>query len=99
MGTRDIRFFSGGEIKLIKIIIRMALSIYQALRNKNKLSVFVVDEMFDALDDDKSVMLVQIINKLRNYFNQIIIITHNTALSSYFTNKVEFYKEEYTKIK
>jgi DNA repair exonuclease SbcCD ATPase subunit len=97
-GIRDISQFSGGEKKLLKLIIRLALGIYQAMKNKVKYDFFVLDEATDALDQERRLGFIDIINSLRKYFKQILIISHSEELMGYFPNRIEFIKDSYTKI-
>lgn len=95
---RDISRYSGGEKKLLKLIIRLSLSIYQAMKNKVKYGIFVLDECTDTLDSEKRLEMVEIIKGLNKYFNQILIVSHSEELQGHFSNKIEFVKDEYTKI-
>lgn len=79
-GSRDISSFSGGEQKLLRTILRIALAIFQAQRAGKKLEVFFIDEAFDALDRDNAVRLLGILAKLQERFNQVFIISHTDDL-------------------
>ena len=98
-GVRDISKFSGGEKKLLKLIIRLSLSIYQSIKNKVNYGLFVLDEIFDAIDSNRRIEMIEIINNLTKNFEQILIVTHSDELQGYFQNTLEFVKDDYTKIK
>jgi len=75
--SRDIRFFSGGEKKLLKSLIRLSLSIFQSQKSGKSYKVLLIDEIFDNLDSDNSVTLLKMIYNLKSLFNQIFIISHS----------------------
>lgn len=97
-GIRDISQFSGGEKKLLKLIIRLALGIYQSIKNKVKYSCFFLDEATDALDQERRLEFVNIIQGLNKYFKQVMFITHSEDMVGSFPTKLEFVKDGYTKI-
>lgn len=79
-GTRDVSAFSGGEQRLLRMALRIALAIFQAQRAGKKLEVFFVDEAFDALDRDNASRLLNILVKLKDRFNQVFIVSHDDSL-------------------
>jgi DNA repair exonuclease SbcCD ATPase subunit len=68
------------------------------MKNKVKYDFFVLDEATDALDQERRLGFIDIINSLRKYFKQILIISHSEELMGYFPNRIEFIKDSYTKI-
>lgn len=92
MGSRDISSFSGGEQKMLRTILRLALAIFQAQRAGKKLEVFFVDEAFDALDRENAVRLLNILGKLQERFNQVFIVSHTDDLIGDLPNVVRLEK-------
>jgi len=91
-GTRDISRFSGGEQKLLRTIIRLALGLFQAQRTGNKLEVFFMDEAFDSLDRENAQRLLQILASLKNRFNQVFVVSHSDELILDFPCRIDLSK-------
>lgn len=92
LGERDVGDFSGGEQKLLKSIIRIALAVFQAQRHGSKYEVMIIDEIFDALDRDNALKVLQILYSLKNRFQQIIVVSHTDDLLIEFPVRLNFTK-------
>lgn len=92
MGERDIRDFSGGEQKLLKSVIRIALAVFQAQRSGSRYEILIIDEAFDALDRENAMKVLEILASLQDRFNQIIIISHTDELLCEFPVRINFKK-------
>jgi DNA repair exonuclease SbcCD ATPase subunit/predicted phosphodiesterase len=90
---RDIKYFSGGEKKLLKTIVRLSLSLFQSQRSGNSYKLLFMDEAFDALDRDNSILLLRIIYNLKSKFNQIFIISHSTDILGNLSKCIRFEKD------
>jgi DNA repair exonuclease SbcCD ATPase subunit len=88
--SRDIKYFSGGEKKLLKSIVRLGLSLFQSQRSGSSYRLLFMDEAFDALDRDNSILLLRIIYNLRLKFNQIFIISHSTDILGNLSKCIRF---------
>jgi len=91
-GSRDISDFSGGEQKLMRMILRLSLAIFQSQRAGKRLEVFFVDEAFDALDRDNAVRLLNILGKLQERFQQVFVVSHTDDLISDLPNIIRLEK-------
>jgi DNA repair exonuclease SbcCD ATPase subunit len=91
--SRDIKYFSGGEKKLLKSIVRLGLSLFQSQRSGSSYRLLFMDEAFDALDRDNSILLLRIIYNLKNKFNQIFIISHSTDILGNLSKCIRFVKD------
>lgn len=89
-GERSIERFSGGEQKLLRSVIRIALAIFQSQRAGSKYEVFVIDEAFDALDRENATKMLRILLKLEDRFNQIFIVSHTDDLLAEFPARINF---------
>lgn len=87
---RDIKLFSGGEKKLLKSLIRLSLSIFQSQKSGKSYKVLLLDEAFDSLDRDNSIVLLKMIYNLKKLFNQIFIISHSTDVTGSLSTCIEF---------
>lgn len=89
-GERDIGRFSGGEQKLLRSVIRIALAIFQSQRSGSKYEVFVIDEAFDSLDRENALKMLKILLKLEDRFNQIFVVSHTDDLLVEFPARINF---------
>jgi len=89
-GERDVANFSGGEQKLLKSVIRIAIAVFQAQRSGGKYEVLIIDEVFDALDRDNGIKVLQILASLQAQFKQIIVVSHTDDLLLEFPVRINF---------
>ena len=62
--------------QVLNLCVRLALSHLLAERAGSALSFIVLDEVFGALDQVRRNNVLQLLDKLRMRFDQILIITH-----------------------
>jgi exonuclease SbcC len=67
---------SGGEEDILNICMRLALSTMLAERTGGAFSLLILDEVFGSLDDVRRANVINLLERLRNRFEQILIITH-----------------------
>lgn len=67
---------SGGEEDILNICMRLALSSMLAERTGGAFSLLILDEIFGSLDDIRRTNVVNLLERMRGRFEQIIIITH-----------------------
>lgn len=67
---------SGGEEDILNICMRLALSTMLAERTGGAFSLLILDEVFGSLDDVRRANVINLLERLRNRFDQILIITH-----------------------
>ncbi len=96
---RDIKRYSGGERKLLKGFIRIAMSLFQAQRTGGRYKVLFLDEAFDSLDRPRAMLLTKIVSNLSEIFNQIFIVSHTNDLLGEFGNVILFEKVNSTATK
>jgi exonuclease SbcC len=70
------RVISGGEEDILNLCMRISLSHMLAERAGQHFSLLMLDEVFGSLDDLRRSNVLALLEKLRNRFEQIIIITH-----------------------
>jgi len=90
---RDVKYYSGGEKKLLKSLIRLSLSIFQTQRTNRNYKTLFMDEAFDALDKNNALHLLKILYNLSDRFNQIFIVSHFTDILYNFTNCIKLKKK------
>lgn len=75
--TLDVADLSGGEQRLVKVAIRMALAINN---NRFKIKTLIIDEVFDDLDITNSQNVLNAIKSFSNYFARVIVVSHDDRL-------------------
>jgi exonuclease SbcC len=67
---------SGGEEDILNFCLRLALSQMLAERSNQSFSLLILDEIFGSLDHGRRSNVINLLEKLRVRFEQIVIITH-----------------------
>lgn len=67
---------SGGEEDLANLVLRLAISQMIADRAGQTLSLLIFDEVFGGLDDLRRESVVQLLQRLQDRFEQVVLITH-----------------------
>lgn len=67
---------SGGEEDLCNLVLRLAISQMIAERAGQAFSLLVLDEVFGSLDDARRANVVELLRRLNDRFEQVIVITH-----------------------
>ena len=75
---------SGGEEDVLNLALRLAISEKVAERAGQPLSLLVLDEIFGSLDEDRRQSVMELLRGLRDYFPQVIVISHIEGLHDAF---------------
>lgn len=67
---------SGGEEDLANLVLRLAISEMIAERAGQAFSLLILDEVFGSLDDARRHNVVDLLRRLQDRFEQVILITH-----------------------
>lgn len=67
---------SGGEEDIVNLSLRLAMAEMICERTGQPLGLLVLDEVFGSLDVDRRENTLQLLHRLRDRFDQIIIISH-----------------------
>ncbi|MCC6243133.1 MAG: SMC family ATPase [Gemmatimonadaceae bacterium] len=67
---------SGGEEDLCNLVLRLAISQMIAERAGQAFSLLILDEVFGSLDDVRRGNVVDLLRRLNDRFEQVIVITH-----------------------
>jgi DNA repair protein SbcC/Rad50 len=67
---------SGGEEDLCNLVLRLAISQMIAERAGQAFSLLILDEVFGSLDDARRANVVELLGRLNDRFEQVIVITH-----------------------
>ena len=83
----DVSKASGGEIALCRVLFKLAIIVYLN-RYFGAYKVLIMDEPTAPLDDDNTEAVVNIIKKLCQEFNQILVISHSDKIVNRCDHKV-----------
>jgi exonuclease SbcC len=67
---------SGGEEDLSNLVLRLAISQMIAERAGQAFSLLVLDEVFGSLDESRRHNVIELLRRLQDRFEQVILITH-----------------------
>jgi exonuclease SbcC len=67
---------SGGEEDVANLVLRIAISQMIAERAGQQLSTLFLDEVFGSLDLERRDNVIQLLQKLQDRFEQVVLITH-----------------------
>lgn len=67
---------SGGEQDVVNLSLRLALARLITERAGQSLSLLILDEVFGSLDTDRRRNVLDVLNNLRDWFEQILVISH-----------------------
>ncbi|MGH7482149.1 MAG: SbcC/MukB-like Walker B domain-containing protein, partial [Longimicrobiales bacterium] len=67
---------SGGEEDVANLVLRLAISQMIAERAGHPLSILILDEVFGSLDVERRDNVIQLLHRLSDRFEQVILITH-----------------------
>jgi exonuclease SbcC len=67
---------SGGEEDLANLVLRLAISEMIAERAGQSFSLLILDEVFGSLDETRRHNVVDLLRRLQDRFEQVILITH-----------------------
>lgn len=68
--------FSGGEMDLANLCLRLAISRLLSDRSGKDINFLVLDEIFGSQDQSRKRNIMAALSKLENQFGQILLITH-----------------------
>ena len=89
-GERDISTYSGGELNLLSVVVRIAFSMLQAERSGKGLKVIVLDETMYFADEANSDSFMRMVSKLAGRFNQVFLVSHKDYVLSAIPDKMVF---------
>jgi exonuclease SbcC len=67
---------SGGEEDLANLVLRLAISQMIADRAGQSFSLLILDEVFGSLDETRRANVVELLRRLHDRFEQVVVITH-----------------------
>jgi len=84
VGVRAYELFSGGEAFRIDFALRIAISKLLARRAGTSLETLIIDEGFGSQDEEGLSSIMEVIYKIQNDFEKVIIVSHLTSMKEQF---------------
>ena len=84
--------FSGSEIDLANLALRVAISEHVRFQSGGTVGLLVLDEVFGPLDPDRRARMLQALERLRGRFRQILVVTHDSDIKEQLPNAIEVLK-------
>ena len=75
--------FSGSEIDLANLALRVAISEHVRFQSGGAVGLLVLDEVFGPLDDERKERMLLALERLRARFRQILVVTHENEIKEY----------------
>ena len=93
-GGRDFGLdrFSGSEIDLANLALRVAISEHVRFQSGGTVGLLVLDEVFGPLDEDRKARMLQALERLRGRFRQILVVTHDVDIKEQLPSAIEVRK-------
>jgi exonuclease SbcC len=87
---------SGGEEDVANLVLRLAVSQMIADRAGQPLSILILDEVFGSLDVERRDNVIQLLHRLQDRFDQVILITHIDTIREGLDNIIRVDYDERT---
>jgi exonuclease SbcC len=90
--TYGLDRFSGSEIDLANLALRVAISEHVRFQSGGTVGLLVLDEVFGPLDEDRKARMLQALEQLRGRFRQVLVVTHDASIKEQLPNALEVVK-------
>ena len=84
--------FSGSEIDLANLALRVAISEHVRFQSGGAVGLLVLDEVFGPLDDERKERMLLALERLKGRFRQVLVVTHDTAIKEQLPNAIQVEK-------
>ncbi|HET9061347.1 MAG TPA: SMC family ATPase [Acidimicrobiales bacterium] len=89
----DLDRFSGSEVDLANLALRVAISEHVRLLSGGTVGLLVLDEIFGPLDEERKARMLMALERLRGRFRQVLVVTHSTDIKEQLPAAVEVVKK------
>jgi exonuclease SbcC len=86
--------FSGGEVDLASLSLRLAISKMIGERSGHHVNLLVLDEIFGSQDQNRKRNVLEMLSSLQRQFGQIMVITHIEDIKDALGNSVTVQEDE-----
>jgi len=91
-----IERFSGGEIDLANLVLRIAISkTLSELSGAGNIGFLAFDEVFGSQDEERRIRIMEAFHTISESYRQIFLISHETEIKEMFEKVVELNTESY----
>jgi exonuclease SbcC len=87
--TFDLKRFSGSEVDLANLALRIAISECVTLQSGGAVGLMVLDEVFGPLDANRRARVLQALNALQTRFRQVLVVTHADDVKAQLPSAIE----------
>ena len=84
--------FSGSEIDLANLALRVAISEHVRFQSGGAVGLLVLDEVFGPLDDERKERMLLALERLRGRFRQVLVVTHDSGIKEQMPTAIEVVK-------
>jgi exonuclease SbcC len=84
--------FSGSEIDLANLALRVAISEHVRFQSGGSVGLLVLDEIFGPLDEERKTRMLQALQQLQGRFRQVLVVTHDGNIKEQLPNAIEVLK-------
>jgi len=85
-----IERFSGGEIDLANLVLRIAISqTLSELSGVSSIGFLAFDEVFGSQDENRRIEILNAFHLIKEQYRQIFLISHETEIKEMFENLIE----------
>ena len=82
--------FSGGEIDLANLVLRIAISkTLNELNTNNSIEFLAFDEVFGSQDEERRYAIMDSFNKISQHYREIFLISHEREIKEMFESVIE----------
>lgn len=85
----DLKRFSGSEVDLANLALRIAISECVTLQSGGAVELLVLDEVFGPLDADRRRLVLNALDGLSNRFRQVLVVTHADDVKAHLGSAIE----------
>jgi exonuclease SbcC len=85
--------FSGSEVDLANLALRVAISEHIRFQSGGSVGLLVLDEVFGPLDDERKVRMLQALQHLGSRFRQVLVVTHDNEIKEQLPHAIEVVKQ------
>jgi exonuclease SbcC len=87
--TFDLKRFSGSEVDLANLALRIAISECVTLQSGGAVGLLVLDEVFGPLDTERRQRVLAALNGLQSRFTQVLVVTHADDVKAQLPRAIE----------
>jgi exonuclease SbcC len=84
--------FSGSEVDLANLALRVAISEHVRFQSGGAVGLLVLDEVFGPLDDERKERMLLALERLRGRFRQVLVVTHDSAIKEQLPAAIQVHK-------